>query len=909
LARGLQIKEMLMNMRTAGLSFMLALAVVAGYGGGGSNDNNADLPPVQSVAPVGQVQEPPPGEIVLPVEIRAEGDMVSGRLSKVPVSVVYVATVQLTGEHRAAFRSVCSDADTAANRCNTGMIVTSSLETRFNDNSPDAQRFATGPKGSSITLPESSATRSYTVIVFSMARATSRTRIDYSASAGETWQRLSGTNALEVGGTLLNVGPLSLGDYLEVRTRSNGAGDNDTRMFLVSPADPTRAALSSNNPSGAERDPRITISGAAWPDPGNLMLVCKTGTSTATNKGVETRVDIVRGPTVERSVSLGSATTLDPGRYLVSLFATVEMPVGAYSKTDPSSWNPAGQMPVLQNAGCPRDGSYGLDDSTWYRGQPNDFALRMVVQRWSERTQGWTDWITRRIPRGAFGAASGAGWNKFAVELKVDEPGRYRVLAEQMVAGIRLFQDWRHERNPQATQLKAVSYNTYYAEHSFDQNKYKNVANLLGTLGSIVKAEQRVEEPQDQAPWQWDADIIGLQEVRRDGSLYIDVVKSELEARGSMLWSYVQGMGERWNFSRFTDGPGMSPVFVNEHFFPGTTPASILFSSASKLAADCESGYSVGNSPSNWTQCHLSERGIGDGEIYNFAIAGKASVWRGSAVEDRPIAVFNVHLEASDGPADFGPRVGELQSLIEKIDRFLVADHRAFNRAGAGDPDRSHPQHYQNRALIIGDWNVRAHECGEHLWMIRRLREHYGYAVDVAMAVADSRGSLIQGSHMGAESGYVSGVPRGYQHFSVSDPRSSKAWRAWQDAPNFVDSAYPWWSVDYRGKTSGFTSPAERLSLIVLVGRGWAYDDPTLEYAAMADSTHVSPSNPVGRGVEMWRPDDCNDAGSVPSAATGYRPNYSLGCDSSPHGGTRPGASALHSDHRPILARLRVWTR
>lgn len=111
--------------------------------------------------------------------------------------------------------------------------------------------------------------------------------------------------------------------------------------------------------------------------------------------------------------------------------------------------------------------------------------------------------------------------------------------------------------------------------------------------------------------------------------------------------------------------------------------------------------------------------------------------------------------------------------------------------------------------------------------------------------------------------------------------------------------------------------------MIVLVGRGWADDDPVVDYKVMSDANYRSPMDPGSLGVEMWRPhtllnlnsvgavlvQTCPDAGSVANDARSYAPNYSLGCDDDPTGGTRPGAPAMHTDRRPMGARLRVWSR
>jgi hypothetical protein len=288
-------------------------------------------------------------------------------------------------------------------------------------------------------------------------------------------------------------------------------------------------------------------------------------------------------------------------------------------------------------------------------------------------------------------------------------------------------------------------------------------------------------------------------------------------------------------------------------------------------------------------------------------------------------------MESSTGPADFAPRVGELKSLMQIIDRLLQVDHRAFNRAPDTASDKSSPTQYQNRMIIVGDWNIRAHDCGEHYWMVRMLREHFGYAVDVSMAYTDASGDLRHGMHVGAAGYGPDDVPIGYQNSSLKDPRDSPAWIPWQDHPNYTAaSAFPWWAVDWRDKETSLDKTNERLSAIVLVGRGWAYDDPVLGYTVMSDSNYVSPMNALGRGVEMYRgtlgaidslPNDdfvcatlsagtvADDSAAPDRLFLSYVPSNSLGCDGSPYGGTKAGAAALFSDHRPMGARLRIWSR
>jgi hypothetical protein len=40
---------------------------------------------------------------------------------------------------------------------------------------------------------------------------------------------------------------------------------------------------------------------------------------------------------------------------------------------------------------------------------------------------------------------------------------------------------------------------------------------------------------------------------------------------------------------------------------------------------------------------------------------------------------------------------------------------------------------------------MNAHTCGEHYWILQKLRQHYGYAVDASMYLLDANGN-----HFGA---------------------------------------------------------------------------------------------------------------------------------------------------------------
>lgn len=884
----------------------------------------------------------------------AQVDMISGRLSKLPVSPFWsnhdepLARGTLSGDHDIAFRTVCDMDRTRAGECDTGLVVTwkscswsgtcATPHTLFNDDDGDPHAHGTGSGTGSFVDPprQPYGVDGYRVYAFSMNRGSSWSRVEYSVDGGQTWTAL--THERWIGGTLVSVGPMADGEWLEVQTRTDGQGHDGTELLLFRPdqtGTSTPAALYSDG-QGTDLDPRVAVSGSGFLHRLTYALVGKKN-RVYTTRDPEIFVDLVRGPAGgERYVSMKDcdggpcSTRLQPGRYLVSVLATVDRPVGEYDPNDASTWHLAGDQPLLYTPyevwnhifnryetrwevsgydGCPNAYRDGLSDSWWFRGQHNDMALSLRVQRAVYLGDTFWYWSTvkhRTIPRGAFGSAPGRGYDRFALELEVDYEAEYRVLATPLADDVRLSWYWRYERNPQATELKVVSANVLFGDGDHNPAKYRNTADLLGTRGD--RGDLGVAMTPDRAPYEWEADVIGLQEVSKasDGNdydlHYSLMVLDELQARTDRAWGMIGARGETW-LTGWRDGPGMNPLYVRRDFFPADSPRSVHFPTAAMDHADCATDGEYRG------ECHLNEQGWGDGDTGNFFAAGRAKAWRGDPFEDRPIAVFNLHMEASDGPKDFAPRRGELQGLMQKIDRLLEADHRSFNRASESDRYKSSPLHHQNRMIVMGDLNVRSHECGEHYWILRDLRRHYGYAVAVSMAVPDRYGDLSFGTHVG-EAGYgPDEMPLDYQHPWAWDRRDGVDWVPWQADPDFSRaSRYPWWAVDFRGKTSQPTGVGEKLSMIILVGRGWAQDDPVLDYDIMNDVSRASPMHADARAVEMWRPDACDDPGAV-TPETGYRPRHSLGCDDSPHGGTRPGAPALHSDHRPMGARLRIWKR
>jgi hypothetical protein len=280
--------------------------------------------------------------------------------------------------------------------------------------------------------------------------------------------------------------------------------------------------------------------------------------------------------------------------------------------------------------------------------------------------------------------------------------------------------------------------------------------------------------------------------------------------------------------------------------------------------------------------------------------------------DERPVTVFNWHLfHDSEETGRQSERVMNVEEVINRATALIDVFPDAFNKEGVADV-----KHPNNRFILMGDSNGRNHQCGEFTWWVRRLREEFGYVVDVSTAAVDANNRTWDMHYSGAPltdndigvfgdcnnpfwaattspDGAPQGCPFQFQH--------RQDWNSDQDFSE--QSWFPWWAATSRHKD--FTERAgTRFDTIILVGRGWADDDPVLTYKVMSDNDRPSPANDyAGGGVEMWATlGDCT-AGAV-AANQGYAPGASIhSC------GTSAGAPALASDHKPVGARLRIYAR
>jgi hypothetical protein len=531
---------------------------------------------------------------------------------------------------------------------------------------------------------------------------------------------------------------------------------------------------------------------------------------------------------------------------------------------------------------------------TFYRGQLNALAFKLFAQRAlvrSDGSLGWRDVAQRDIPLAALGTAAG-GRNLFLLELMVDEAAYYRLETFRPLGwfgDIRYLNKWEVRRNPDASELSVASFNTYYGDGS-QQQKSRNTADLLATRGVVMRNPGYVYERADHTLWQFEADIVGLQELEMGlGSdlpeiflpfqfEHADTFVAEAEQWSSLRWRYVKGRDEDFH-DYIIDEPesGLGPLFFGENVWPSGAETGIYFGPAAKQQAQCSDHGLL-----DYAECQLEGDG-GARAAYNYTVPGKASARRYGSSHDRALAVFNLHLEFESSKAlPMGEtahhRWKEVDALIETMDDLLAEDPDAFN-AAVNDANRRDPQHWQNRMIILGDFNMNAHACGEHYWILEKLRQHYGYAVDLSMLALANGDDMAMHDQMGDLSHWM----------SAGD---------WRNAPDTSPtSSYPWWASTYRGGSSAKNGKDERYDAIFLVGKGWSFDDPFLDYKVLSDRDDPSPMYPTGGGVEMWMA----DPGNVTNGGNNYAPLWDLGW------GVSAGQPALHTDHQPVLGRVRVF--
>jgi hypothetical protein len=839
-------------------------------------------------------------------------DLLSGHHAKLPVSWFFTGTKTVgtgtTGAHTFQVKTFECSGD-------TGIFVRGSgaaggyTGSWYNDDGPIGSGGAGGTspdKGSEVTARGTGLT-SFTVYVFSQTRATAFCSLWFRIDGG-AWQYWMSDH---FGGALVELGALRAGDFVRVDTDTDGGNpgsEDDTQMLVFDVTLPaTRAPgvtysginqpVANDNRSFVDRDPLVQIpagTGASWSMARPFALIGKT-TRTATVRGVETHVEVTRGPlneVVTDTLDRTTAVTLQPGRYTLWVEAATDNPVGSLRYVD----NPNRALTLPRKCDTTTE-TFSGKAKAFYRGQLNDPGFTMAVMRLGSGgpravvlDNGRTE---RKVPLGAFG--SEGQYHRFAVSFDVATAGAYQLVLTDVNRRISVDPSVHLRRNVDSTELKLANINMFYVNISV--NEPRNAADLLATRGTVHPQTFQVEERPDQAPYQWQADVVAMTEVHPGHPADFTEFRDEAQLRNAPRWAYRQAVNEE-GFNRLDVGRG--GVLVSERLWPThADPASIAMPGPAMLNAGCTF---PGSPPSQG--CPIWDNG--DHERHKHVIPARLRVSRHEPTADRPITVVQLHLhtwEDSGAPH----RYKEIESTMGVLERLLdtrctdcQSNATAFNKDN--DPD---PLARGNRIILVGDFNTYTHHCGEHYYLLRLLREKYGYAVDVALA---AEGSVDYSFGMHNYDGRTTnGVPWVWQMASEWIARTVDHPAKWAlpPQPSGLDT-FPWWSRSFRGETASPGAGNDRYDMIVLVGRGWELDDPVRSYTVMQDNDKENPfavRDPSGNvlgGVEMFHDESGN--GGIPNTGMSYNPNYSVGA------GTGPGRAALQTDHRPILARLRVMT-
>jgi len=224
--------------------------------------------------------------------------------------------------------------------------------------------------------------------------------------------------------------------------------------------------------------------------------------------------------------------------------------------------------------------------------------------------------------------------------------------------------------------------------------------------------------------------------------------------------------------------------------------------------------------------------------------------------------------------------------------------------------------------ILAGDFNFMPHEVGEHRWFIRRLREEFGYAVDTAAADRDSWANFYDmHAFRGATPSPDDGLPTSYTSGITWWGISQIANKFWWGLGTAWYHYFPYWATTYHGigGNYGGSKGRERHDAVILVGQGWAKDDPVRKYLVM--HTTVQYDSPFaikdsqGRVVAVdIGPYESDGDIDVPQVLDG-RHNYvpQLPVSNIPADGmlttdmcTVAGCAAIETADIPVGARFRV---
>jgi hypothetical protein len=897
--------------------------------------------------PLGAASQPAAGldDHVGAESVSEEIHMTAGRAARLPLSRVFHGQRTVTGAHTMRVRARCVSATASADGCDPGMLVVANTggirDVIYSNNSPSA-----GGNGKGAYVQEMApSTTTYDVIVYShLLRATSHVMVEHSLN-GVVWETggfidpttgESITDATQiVGGTLVGLGDVSGGDNIGTRTPDDGAGaQSGTRLYVFDQEHEKFAFV--DGPTTGDRDPVLPFD-SSWTKA--YVIAAKDELLPAAGpRGIEAFVDLVAGPIGAETLvgpddptdCVGTTSANSTSRMTCTMAATTLLP-GRYNVYVYANSNGRGVGRVVSGGSFPASDTGDSTCGSRPRGRANDLAFTAQLLRDGQVVE------TRPIPRGAIGSEgyddasdpTDTPWDRFAFEVRVPDDGvahSYSVRAVQNAVRVRA--RWGYARNPEDVEMKVVTLNIEpHADDAQTDAMMKNTADLLGTRVEYTSSGMILDAP-NRGQWQWASDVIAMQEIKGIGPTV--EMQNRLTARTGLSWSRMLALGTwkdaQWPLPNYES---FAPVIASEQVTPA---GGIWFSNATMNAAGCTSmaDYSQASAA-----CFLSYQEDGDltWSEYHYLVPVKTEAKRvkgsGGGYQTRPVAIMNWYLNDSDSDV----RRAGVDEAINKIKKLITADPDAFNVDG--NPSA---RWRGNRFVILGDSNMYNQQCSEVNETLVKLRNEFGYAVDVSMAQMDAYNrtmdmhysgapitDLQQGVYGDCENSSWAKIPGSWSGEPTGCPyhfKSIDSWKADVSSPIASDPTieagdkyavdpsqwYTWW-----GGTSSGGHGSSRHDVILLVGRGWAYDDPVKRYSTTSDTSFRSFINDyVGGGVEILSPGDPDifgvdldcDYSGIPDLVTtpgSYSPNFALTGQS-----LGEGKPTLCTDHKPVGARLRL---
>ncbi|HEY5933383.1 MAG TPA: hypothetical protein VIU61_02035, partial [Kofleriaceae bacterium] len=616
-----------------------------------------------------------------------------------------------------------------------------------------------------------------------------------------------------------------------------------------------------------------------------------------TSSIVDATVDLVRGPANVDTVSTPASPrvvrdgwscttntlTVGPGAYQAHFDAVSTQIYSAGNFNDACS--------IVPDASCGDD---------YYRGLGNSLAFRMKLQRQSGSS--WFDVANtqRDVPLGSFGSG---GIHRKIIDLEsLLATGTYALCFSATNSAVTFSTNWSMKRNPRYSELKVATTNLLHWDSPLYE--HKNISNLFLTRGR--RTSTGIRHDNDQAPFQWNADIVAFQE--KWGSTYQDIL-AEAEHQSDLDWHFNYGLSKSTSISNTYSG-----LFTHEYLRAGdfVVPGSRCAFGAPSPYVDAD----------HQVRCYHHDSEDGRPSVFHtYSVPGTVAVrrWNVDGADDQPIMVYNVQFEPWGQST--GNRIQELDSLIDTIVQHLVNESSAFNNDTSSLATR--PTNAGNRIILVGDFNMYAHEFGENRWLLRRLREKFGFAIDAAAANPDSYAQFhdmhdLRGQGMNAQTmrpaNWMSiDTWNALPDTSVSELEKVFWWNSETYGTVFGSSRYfPYWARTQHGTAEDYHAGGERNDAIFLVGRGWQNDDPVRKYVVMTTTTqgdspfalHDAAGNVLG--VDIWYGYSDTDH-DVPNddGLPHYRPNYDV-TTSYYDGCADNGCGVYRSDHIPVAARIRI---